>query len=341
MNKRWRNILWVLGILIFLSLIFALGPKVPEPDFSLRWPVVSSELSNLEANLHHRESVKALRPGNEARVIWADSVRKTKWVIIYLHGFSASAAEGAPLHQQTAERYNFNLYLSRLAGHGYRTDCLKEYSAEAGWESAKRALAEARLMGDSVLIMGTSTGCTYALMLAAYFPEKVQALVNLSTNIRIKDPAAFLLNGPWGSKIAEMIIGPQRYVKPDTALYGQYWDTLYSTQALIELQSLLESQMQEALFAKVRCPSLSLYYYKNEQEQDQVVSVEKIRWMHEHLSTPPNAKVLKAIPEAGDHVLASPIKSKAPEAVKAEVWRFVEKQLNWQPAKGRGLQRNV
>lgn len=37
-----------------------------------------------------------LRPDNEARVVWADSIRRTPCVV-FLHGFSASRREGDPV----------------------------------------------------------------------------------------------------------------------------------------------------------------------------------------------------------------------------------------------------
>ena len=43
--------------------------------------------------------MKGIKPDNQARIIWADSSKKekTKIAFLYLHGFSASQAEGDPV----------------------------------------------------------------------------------------------------------------------------------------------------------------------------------------------------------------------------------------------------
>ena len=58
------------------------------------------------------------------------------------------------------------------------------------YNSAKEALVIAHKLGKKVIIMGTSTGCTLALMLAADFPRLVDALILYSPNIKIKNPMA-------------------------------------------------------------------------------------------------------------------------------------------------------
>ncbi len=46
---------------------------------------------------------------------------KTEYSLVYLHGFSASQAEGDPVHRNIAKLFGCNLYLSRLAEHGIDT----------------------------------------------------------------------------------------------------------------------------------------------------------------------------------------------------------------------------
>ncbi|MFR6382415.1 MAG: alpha/beta hydrolase [Odoribacter splanchnicus] len=65
----------------------------------------------------------------------------------------------------------------------------------------------AHKLGKKVIIMGTSTGCTLALMLAADFPVLVDALILYSPNIKIKNPMAPLLSGPWGLQISGAVHG--------------------------------------------------------------------------------------------------------------------------------------
>ena len=46
-----------------------------------------------------------------------------------------------------------------------------------------------------------------ALVLAAEYPQETFAIINMSPNIAINDPAAFLLNDPWGLQIARTVMG--------------------------------------------------------------------------------------------------------------------------------------
>lgn len=306
MKKRF---LIIALALLFISAIYFAGPRPAPLLLSQDWPEIELSLAELETAIEQKESKYLLRQDNEARIIWADSSRKTEWVILYIHGFSASQGEGAPVHQNIADKMGANLLLARLSGHGYQVDQLSDYSASSGWEDAKYYLALAQKLGDKVMVMGTSTGCSYALNLAAEFPDKVDALVNLSANIRVNDPAAFLLNDPWGLEIAEMVLGSHRRIVSDSIGHAHYWDTLYTVNAVVELEHLLESTLVESTFARISQPTLNLCYYKSEQEQDPVVRVDKIEWMHENLGTSPELKRLVKLQNVGNHVLASPIKS--------------------------------
>lgn len=319
-----------LGLLLAVAallLLYLLGPQPAVPQLSDQLPVVDEQLSTLERKLALAEDSLDLRPQNEAKIVWFDSVRPTKLVLLYLHGFSASRKEGYPTHHRVASHLKANLYLARLAGHGYRENSLSDFTAEAAWNDAKTALARACQLGDEVIIMGTSTGCTFGLALAAHFPQKVKALINLSPNIRVANPAAALLNNPWGAQIGRLVEGSHRHINPDTALYGQFWDTVYTMDAVVELQSLLESTMVPNTFERVKCPVLSLYYYKNESEHDQIVDLQKIEWMHRYLGTPDTLHYQKALAGPGNHVIGSPIKSQDIESVHRAIHHFCKETL--------------
>jgi hypothetical protein len=92
--------------------------------------------------------------------------------------------------------------------------------------------------------------------------------------------------------------------------------------------------MLPATFQQVKQPVLSLYYYKNEKEQDPVVKVSAIQKMMGQLGTAENLKKSVAIPEVGNHVLASPIQSKDIQSVEKETRLFLQEvmKLPLQPA---------
>ncbi|MBO9571566.1 MAG: alpha/beta hydrolase [Chitinophagaceae bacterium] len=316
--KKW----WILVPLI-LIIAYLMGPHPSHPVFNKTMPIVPE---NLDSFVTNNELQYKLRPDNEARIVWAnDSAHtKTEYAILYLHGFSASQGEGDPVHKNIAKRFGCNLYLSRLAEHGIdTTEQLVNFTADKLWESAKEAYAIASKLGDKVIIMGTSTGGTLALMLAAQHPE-VSALILLSPNIRIFDKNSWLLNNPWGLQIARMVVGSHYVFSDDTRpLYKQYWNYGYRLEAVTQLEEMLETSMNEDLFKKVKQPTLMLYYYKDPVHQDSVVKIDEMQKMFAQLGTPADKKLAVAMPNAGNHVLGSYIKSHDVEGVQKEIEKFM------------------
>ncbi len=318
-----------ISLLLFclLLVLYLIGPAPSHPKYSKVLPELPAALTSVEAIVTANEKVHTLKPNNQARIVWAnDSLKnQTDYAIVYLHGFSASQEEGNPVHQALAKDFGCNLYLSRLAEHGIDTsEQLIQLTADGLWESAKMALAIGLQLGKKVILMGTSTGGTLALQLAASYPESVAGLVLYSPNIAINDPAAFLVNNPWGVQIARMVKGGKYLTPPDERpIYKQYWNSPYRLEAVAALQELLESSMTPLTFQSIHQPVLSLYYYKDEANQDPVVKVSAIQTMMEDLGTAPAKKRSIAMPATGDHVLASPIRSKDVEGVKFQTEKFL------------------
>lgn len=317
----------IIGIVTLLAVVYLMGPSPSKPNYNNTIIEVPAEPTALEKFIADGEALHKVKPNNEARIVWAnDSLKqKTKYAIVYLHGFSASQEEGNPVHRTIAKEFGANLYLSRLSQHGIdTTDELVNMTAENLWESAKEAYAIGKAIGDTVILMGTSTGGTLALMLAANYPE-VGGLVLYSPNIAINDPNAWLLNNPWGLQIARLVKKSNYMIinKP-IAQYNQYWNHHYRLEATVQLEELLETAMTKTTFEKIKQPTLVLYYYKNETAQDPVVKVSAMKEMFANIQTPSEKKKMVPIPNCGNHVMASPIQSKDIETVKKESALFLK-----------------
>lgn len=321
-------------IILLLGLVYLLGPRVETPNLDPTQVQVTSDLMALEKEINQREAaISNIKPDNETRIIWADSIpRKTEYSIVYLHGWSASQEEGDPLHQETAKRYGYNLYLPRLAGHGLiEEEPMLDITADALFDSAKEAIAVGKQLGDKVILMSTSTGGTLALPLAGGDPD-IAALILYSPNIEIFDPTAKLLSKPWGLQMAKMVTGSE-YNEFDnrTPTRDQYWTTKYRLEALTQLQALVDETMVTETFNAVEQPVFMGYYYKDEIHQDSVVSVPAMLKMYDELGTPENLKEKVAFPNVGDHVMASYINSKDLESVREQTFGFLEEIVGLKP----------
>lgn len=329
-----RILKWLCIFLIILIVAYFLGPKPSHPKLTTDLPTVPAEATQLEKYIAAGEATHKIKPENEARIIWLnDSTKeKTEYAVVYIHGFSASQEEGDPVHKNFVKKFGCNLFLARLAEHGIdTTEAMVNLTADKLWNSAKEAYATGKQTGKKIILMSTSTGGTLALKLAATYPE-IAGLILLSPNIAINDANAWLLNNPWGLQIAKLVKGSEYvYAKDTTAVYKKYWYFQYRMESVVELEELLESTMKTSVFEKITQPVLLLYYFKDKKNQDPVVKVSAMKRMFAQLGTTADKKREVAIPNAGDHVIGSSIKSKDVQSVETEIEKFAKEILQLKP----------
>ena len=319
---------WISGSILILFIVYSVGPKPAKPSFQP--PVISlpASLTELEQQIADNEkAVRRIKPDNEARIIWADTSKKekTKIAFLYLHGFSASQAEGDPIHRDLARKYNANLYLSRLEEHGIERDdsTLINLTADEYEASAEKALAIVKKLGDEIIIIGTSTGGALTLFLASRHPE-IRAIILYSPLVKLYDGSSVILNKHWGLQIARMVSGgPVMKYEPESEAHANYWQLQYRIEGLVALQNLISNTMKPEVFSKIKCPVFLGYYYKNENEQDNTVSIPAMLKMFDELGTPLTLKEKTAFPEAGAHVISSYIRSKDWQSVERETDKFL------------------
>jgi esterase/lipase len=316
---------WCGGIILALFILYSVGPRPSKPDFTIHEINLPVSLTDLENDINRSENaIRGIKPDNQARIIWADSSKKekTKIAFLYLHGFSASQAEGDPVHKDLAKKYNANLYLSRLAEHGIDMGDSSMINLTAGkYEvSAEDALSIVKKLGDEVVVIGTSAGGALSLYLASRHPE-IKAIILYSPCVKLNDRTAMILDKPWGLQIARIVSGrPDKKFASESKVHANYWQLDYRIEALVALQNLVSNTMKPEVFSSVTCPVFLGYYYKNEIDQDKTVSVPAMLKMFDELGTPAGLKQKKAFPKAGVHVIGSYIRSKD--------WQGVEKETD-------------
>lgn len=322
-----KILLAVVSLITLLLIIYRTGPaiEVVSPDVSpYTLPVSLEELDPWIAGDSVNNQLKA---DNGARIIWADSTgKKTPYSIVYLHGFSASQEEGDPVHETLARRYGANLYMNRMPGHGVAgRDALAGITVEDMVQSAREAIAIGKLVGDSCIVMATSTGATLALPLLAANSDRMAALIMYSPLVTDYTDQLRLLRGPWGREIGELVLGEVNY-RERTGADSLYWSNYYHLNGYIVLSQLLGAfARKEEIYRQVKVPVFMGYYYENEVFQDHIVSVSAMLEMFRQLGS--EVKVKQAFPEAGHHVIGSYVKSEDVEGVMQATSQFLEQYL--------------
>ncbi len=328
-----KFLFWTGGLVALLAVGYAAGPDVPDAELDPTLPTVTQNLTELEAEINRSEAaIPDLKPDNEARIVWADTAnkQKTPYSIVYIHGFGASWAEGDPVHKNLAARYGANLYLARLHDSGISDpDAFDDLTPENFVAGAKRALAIGKALGDSVIVIGTSAGALLTTYLAATHPD-IKAIVLYSPCMAVFNSTLKLTTRPWGRQILTSAVGKYR-VNDDESERSQYWLKSYSTNGLITLQQTMDAVSRPEVYEKIKMPVFLGYYYKNDKEQDQVVSVPAMQEMFPLLGTPNNLKVERAFPESGDHVIASHFTSKDWKGVQYATEQFFDNVLKMKP----------
>lgn len=254
-----------------------------------------------------------VRPGNEERLLRVAPGR-TAEAILYIHGFGASRGEGEEVVDQLAAMRQANTYYMRLPGHGAGM----EEHARPKWteylDAVEQAFAMMPQLGEKTILVGSSTGALLAMHLAAQHPDQVHALVIASPLIEYRNPAGAILGLPGGIHLIHALYGEVRDAgwKDDPEKrrvdgYEEHWTVRQRYTSAVELDRLRRFIAVPETYKRIVAPTLMLYYYENEEKQDEAVSVQAMLDAFAQLGqfkapSPLNRAV--AIPD-GNHILFS------------------------------------
>lgn len=302
-SKTIRNTLLGAGFLL-AAIVFA-GRQKPV-DTTIKAKALGEELDAMLVTMESR--FDDITEGTEKQIVWATSDKqKTPYSIVYIHGFSATRQETAPLSDTLAQRLGANLFYTRLTGHGRSWEAMGEATVNDWLNDAHEALEIGRQLGEKVIVIGTSTGGTLATWLAAQEDTaNLAGVVLISPNYWLRAPGAGLVLLPWGKQILHAIQGETYAWEPSNEAHGKYWSTQYPSVAILEMMRLLDYVNNMAL-EQVNVPALFIY-----SPNDQVVNPEEIEATYARFGS--EKKQLESIDEVEDrsnHVLAGRILSPA------------------------------
>ena len=235
--------------------------------------------------------------------------------------------EGYPVHETIADHFGFNLYMPRLFAHGIDTkEAFLDLTPQKLFDSAKEALEVGKLLGDSVILMSCSTGGTLSMVLAANFDD-VHSQILFSPNVDFAKPGSDMLTKPWGLQLARIIFKGKYRSLAEWPEMAPYWTMRYRLEGLINVKLLVERTMNIKTFNKVDQPLFLGYYYKNEEEQDDIVSVPEMLNLFNTIETPSHLKVKHAFADANSHVITSDIQSSDVDGVIEATMAFIHDVL--------------
>jgi esterase/lipase len=286
--KKTRIILFMATFILII--LFLLGPRVPV-DTTLEEVELPDDLDQYlqQAEAAYDDIV----PNTEKTILWAgENGARTPFSVVYLHGFSATRQETAPLADEVAA-------------------ALAEATVNDWLNDAYEALAIGRRLGERVILMATSTGGSAASWLVAQRQAAdLAALVLISPNFAVANKASQILTWPWGTWLATLLLGEECNWEVINEGHGRYWTNCYPTRALLPMQALVALAKQTAVDG-VKTPLLLLY-----SPNDQVVSPAAAEAFFARYGAA--RKELVAITEtddANDHVIAGDVLSRGTTGV--------------------------
>ena len=301
--------------------------KLDNQPLSIRYPI-----ERLDSLIKLREaSVEGIKEDNQSQFYWIDSLNKTEYAVVYLHGFSASHGECQPILDNFAERYGCNSYYPRLYKHGLKdVDVFKDITPKGWMDSAKEAIAIGKSIGKKLIIISTSTGATLAFYLAANDPE-ITALITTSPNFDLYDTRTQMLVKPWGKQLFRKMMGGnyRQWNAPDYV--NRYWTTKNRIEAHIAIRNMLDQTMNNKIFQSIEQPVYMGYYFKDEENMDKVISIDAIKDYSKQLSTADSLVKVQAFANASRHVISSEYMNENWKDVQESIFRFTEQKIGLKP----------
>jgi esterase/lipase len=301
----------LVNLAIIAVIIFLFGPRV-RIDQTISPKTLPLGIEDY-LNLQERRFPDII-PGTQKIVIWAGTPNElTEFCVVYIHGFSATRKETAPLSDLVAKNLGANLFYTRLTGHGRTGQAMADASVNDWLNDVVEAYEIGRRLGKKVIMIGCSTGGTSLAWLAHRAAtvggmDALYACIFLSPNFRPQNRFSSILTWPWGRQIARIVIGKERSVTPENKGHEQYWTTQYPVAALLPMMGLVKL-VRNLDLSKIRVPGLVIY-----SPQDQIIHVPYLENAFKQMGCVKKKLIpFNGSADPGQHILAGDIFS--PETI--------------------------
>jgi len=196
------------------------------------------DIEDIDNLLKSQENmIRGLRPGTEKYVLWArGNGVKTKTSIVFIHGFSASRVEIDPVVDLIAAELNANVFFTRLRGHGQDGKALGEATYEQFLDDTIEAIEIGKSIGDDVILIGCSTGCSL-IHITLSQEHDIKAAIYISPNFGPKPIKGQALRLPGAKFLVPIVYGKEHSFVAINDEYATCWTTKYPTKALFTIKT--------------------------------------------------------------------------------------------------------
>ena len=196
------------------------------------------DIEDIDNLLKSQENmIRGLRPGTEKYVLWArGNGVKTKTSIVFIHGFSASRVEIDPVVDLIAAELNANVFFTRLRGHGQDGKALGEATYEQFLDDTIEAIEIGKSIGDDVILIGCSTGCSL-IHITLSQEHDIKAAIYISPNFGPKPIKGQALRLPGAKFLVPLVYGKEHSFVAINDEYTTCWTTKYPTKTLFTIKT--------------------------------------------------------------------------------------------------------
>ncbi len=318
-----------IAIILLVLLLLLVGSLLLYRPGYISIPI--PDVTDGEAWFRYREEEdrrNGVRPGNESRLVRYG--KYTDIAFLYVHGFTASRAEGEEVMDRVAEHFRANTWYLRLPGHGTTPEEFAETDTREIIAAAEEALFMAGRLGRRLILVGTSMGGALATYLAGEYSHRLAGLILTSPFYNFASPLVRSLNIPVVRRVLELFMPVIDESDPDPGEgdnWTGYWYEKYpsrSVRLLTDIRRLLLLRRSPEL---VHVPVLMFYYKKSPREIDDAASVAAMlswfsRFGGKEGANPMNRTVRV---RHGNHVLMSRYYDSDKDLIYGEMVEFVDR----------------
>ena len=306
-------------IVIFLISLPITRYRLDEKINPLKLPTSAADLDSYLAQSESKFG--DVVPETEKKIVWASAKQEqTEYAIVYIHGYSASRQEVAPLIDLVAKDLKANLFYTRLSGHARNPEVFANSNANDWLNDTGEAFEIGKKIGKKVILIGTSTGSSLICWLVSQdkYQKDVASVILISPNFYPASKMTKLFLYPAGVGFAKMVYGKERSWEPRNEEEGKYWNHKYRWEAITPMMVLVE-HIQNIPYAKISVPVLFLYT-----EKDKVVDTIEIVKKFGLFGS--KDKKLLNLSQCKDHIMAGDIISPdTTPLLRSEIVGFIKK----------------